>query len=128
MSAAERSVSPASTPSPPLYVGIACSRQISMEKYATVDRAEVNVMKVLILFVAAARRARRGAGSASARRHVLVCPMIVLWGILSVRRLETMDGAAWLAGPVEAAPGAGRAGRWNRTESGQDRKSTRLNS
>src|SRR5690242_6504621 len=34
-SAADRSVSPARTPSPPLYVGIAESRAISMEKYAT---------------------------------------------------------------------------------------------
>jgi hypothetical protein len=34
-SAAERSVSPARTPRPPLYVGSASSRQISIEKYAT---------------------------------------------------------------------------------------------
>src|SRR4051812_14882509 len=43
-SAAERSVSPASTPRPPLYVGIACSRLISIEKYATVVDPGVEVI------------------------------------------------------------------------------------
>jgi hypothetical protein len=33
-SAAERTVSPASTPSPPLYVGSASASAISIEKYA----------------------------------------------------------------------------------------------
>src|ERR1051326_718966 len=43
-SAAERSVSPAKTPRPPLYVGTACSRQISIEKYATVELIETKVI------------------------------------------------------------------------------------
>src|SRR6185437_3235942 len=45
MSAAERSVSPAKTPRPPLYVGTACSRQISMEKYATVELIDTRVIR-----------------------------------------------------------------------------------
>src|SRR5437667_11305147 len=45
-SAADRSVSPASTPNPPLYVGIAGSRQISIEKYAMLGAAPlVSFMK-----------------------------------------------------------------------------------
>src|SRR5262245_15307656 len=36
-SAAARNVSPANTPSPPLYVGRAVSRPISIEKYAIVS-------------------------------------------------------------------------------------------
>jgi hypothetical protein len=44
LSTAERSVSPARTPRPPLYVGIPCSRQISIEKYATVELIEASVI------------------------------------------------------------------------------------
>src|SRR3954469_22093195 len=44
-SAADRSVSPERMPSPPLYVGIACSRQISMEKYATVELVESAIIR-----------------------------------------------------------------------------------
>jgi hypothetical protein len=40
MSAAARTVSPANTPSPPLYVGMAFSNAISMEKYATMRFGE----------------------------------------------------------------------------------------
>src|SRR5205809_2420516 len=49
-SAADRSVSPASTPNPPLYVGIAGSRQISIEKYAMLGAAPlVSFMKPMLM-------------------------------------------------------------------------------
>src|SRR5688572_28832515 len=92
-SAAERSVSTARTPRPPLYVGIACSRQISMEKYAMV------VGTASLIRALGGVRSRKWSMQSSARDPAIHCP--IRRALENQRLLYQRETGAFLPRPVE---------------------------